>query len=69
MALEALAAWLREDQQRLEPCLAQPEALSRLTTLFKSHAHVPASEVLLRLLDSLLRILKYSKRVTVRTVT
>ena len=66
VALEALAAWLAEDTGRMEPRLEQGQAVAQLTAVFKSQVQAPPSEILSRMLASLLRILKRSRRITVR---
>lgn len=64
-ALEALAAWLAEDGARLEARLEKAQAASLLTGVFREHAQAPPSEALARMLDSSLRILRRSPRITV----
>ena len=64
-ALDALAAWLGEDAARLEPRLAQRDAIQRFVALFAGAAAAGDSEALARLLDSFLRILRRSPKVTV----
>ena len=66
MALESLAAWLAEDPGRIEPQLEAGPAVARLTAVFKGHAQSAPSEAVLRVLEPLLRILKRSRRITVR---
>ena len=65
-ALDALAAWLSEDASRVEPRLAQREACQRFVALFAAYAPAGDSEALSRLLKPFLRILRHSKRITVR---
>ena len=65
-ALDALAAWLPEDASRVEPRLAQREACQRFVALFAAYAPSGDSEALSRLLKPFLRILRHSKRITVR---
>ena len=65
LALEALAAWLVEDTQRMQPEMARPQAVSQLTAVFQERAHAQPSDTLTRLLDALLRILRRSPRITV----
>lgn len=67
-ALDALAAWLGEDPGRLEPRLAQRDAVQRLVALFAAAAAAGDSEALARLLDSFLRLLRRSPKITVRTL-
>lgn len=50
---------------RLEPRLAQRDAVQRFVALFAGAAAAGDSEALARLLDSFLRILRRSPRVTV----
>ncbi|KAK9823005.1 hypothetical protein WJX81_005420 [Elliptochloris bilobata] len=64
-ALDALAAWLGEDPARLEPRLAQRDAVQRFVALFAGAAAAGDSEALARLLDSFLRVLRRSPKVTV----
>ncbi len=65
-ALDALAAWLSEDASRVEPRLAAREACQRFVALFAAYAPSGDSETLSRLLKPFLRILRHSKRITVR---
>ena len=65
-ALDALAAWLGEDPGRLEPRLAQRDAVQRFVALFAAAAAGGDSEALARLLDSFLRLLRRSPKLTVR---
>ena len=65
-ALDALAAWLGEDAGRLEPRLAQADAVQRLVAPFGGAAAAGDSEALARLLEPFLRLLRRSPRVTVR---
>lgn len=66
LALDALAAWLGEDPARLEPRLAQRDAVQRFVALFAAAAAAGDSEALARLLDSFLRLLRRSPKITVR---
>ena len=65
-ALDALAAWLSEDASRVEPRLAAREACQRFVALFAAYAPSGDSETLSRLLKPFLRMLRHSKRITVR---
>ena len=65
-ALDALAAWLGEDPGRLEPRLRQQDAVQRFVALFASYSQNADSEALARLLDPFLRIMKRSRKITVR---
>ena len=50
----------------MEPRLAQREACQRFVALFAAYAPSGDSEALSRLLKPFLRILRHSKRITVR---
>ena len=65
-ALDALAAWLAEDSGRMEPRLRQQDAVQRFVSLFASYSQNADSEALARLLDPFLRIMKRSRKITVR---
>ncbi|KAK9810498.1 hypothetical protein WJX72_011817 [[Myrmecia] bisecta] len=65
VALDALATWLTEDTVRLEPRLAQRDAVQRFVSLFAAHSAPEDSEALDRLLGPFLRIMKRSPRITV----
>lgn len=64
--MDALAAWLGEDPTRLEPCLRQRDAVLRFVALFASYSQKADSEALACLLDPFLRIMKRSRKITVR---
>jgi hypothetical protein len=66
-ALDALAAWLVEDMNRIEGRLSQ--SVAKFVQLFNTYRTRGGSDALARLLDPFLRILKRSPQITVCTHT
>ena len=66
-ALEALAAWLHEDMNRIEGRLSQQQSIARFVQLFNTYSTRGGSNALARLLDPFLKILKKSPQITVST--